>query len=249
MAKSDNDNASPTERWADDVVEGAAAAKSAESGPGGIVHELAGDEDEMLFSTPVPDEPPVEVVDGSENNDSNVGKDDSDDVELVDAGGAVEDGPALDDSSLGEPFSVEGLISDLERVTQEKNQYLDTSRRLQADFENYKKRVAKDTSDAKIRGKESVVSSLMGVLDACDGAIENGAEDVEPIRTALLSALTSQGLERIDPVDAAFDPEQHEAVMHEPAEDGEGPTVAEVMRPGYSISGRVVRPAMVRVRG
>ncbi len=237
MADSNNEkaNSSPTDRWADDVVEGAAAAKAAESGPGGIVHEVGGDDDEMLFSSAIPDESEVETV---EVDDST--QDDSDqDVEMVEDDG----------QPLGEAVSVEGLISDLERVTEEKNQYLDTSRRLQADFENYRKRVAKDTSDAKIRGKESVISGLLNVLDACDGAVQNGAEDVEPIRAALLSSLTSQGLERIDPVDSPFDPEQHEAVMHEPAEDGEGPTVAEVMRPGYSISGRVVRPAMVRVRG
>jgi len=72
---------------------------------------------------------------------------------------------------------------------------------------------------------------------------------VEPVRNALMGALTKQGLERLDGQDEAFDPELHDAVMHEPSDDGDGPVVAEVMRAGYRWKGRVIRPAMVRVRG
>ena len=121
--------------------------------------------------------------------------------------------------------------------------------RLQAEFENYRKAVAKREADAKERANEHLVVEILPVLDACDGALASGATDVEPVRSALVDALTKQGLERIDGQDTPFDPACHDAVMHEPDEEGEGPVVAEVMRAGYSWKGRVVRPAMVKVRG
>lgn len=147
-------------------------------------------------------------------------------------------------------ISVEDLVVDLERVSTERDQYLDSSRRIQAEFENYKKAVAKREVEARERANESLINEILPVLDACDGAVANGATDVEPVRAALVGALTKQGLGRIDDQDVVFDPACHDAVMHEPAEgEEEGPLVAEVMRAGYSWKGRVVRPAMVRVRG
>lgn len=157
-------------------------------------------------------------------------------------GGAVADDDA-------EAISVEDLVHDLERVTNERDQYLDASRRLQAEFENYRKAVVKREQEARERANESLVNEILPVLDACDGALASGATDVEPVRTSLLEVLTKQGLDRIDDQDAPFDPERHEAVMHDPDPDGDVPIVAEVMRAGYSWKGRVVRPAMVRVRG
>lgn len=149
----------------------------------------------------------------------------------------------------GEVTTVEDLLKDLERVTAERDQYLDTSRRLQAEFENYRKAVAKREADARERANESLVSEILPVLDACDGAVASGVTDVEPVRATLMDALTKQGLDRIDDTDAPFDPERHDAVMHEPADDGNGPVVAQVLRAGYAWRGRVVRPAMVKVRG
>ena len=88
------------------------------------------------------------------------------------------------------------------------------------------------------------------VLDACDLAVEHGADDVAPIRASLVQALETAGLEVLDPDGEPFDPNRHEAVLHEPAADGdEGQVVAEVLRRGYAWEGRVLRPAMVRVRG
>lgn len=148
-----------------------------------------------------------------------------------------------------EPVTVEDLLKDLERVTAERDQYLDTSRRLQAEFENYRKAVAKREADARERANESLVNEILPVLDACDGALASGAVDVEPVRATLIDALTKQGLDRIDGEDTPFDPERHDAVMHEPADDTDGPVVAQVLRAGYAWRGRVVRPAMVKVRG
>lgn len=146
--------------------------------------------------------------------------------------------------------SVEELIEALEATTAERDEYLDLARRTQAEFENYRKRVANQAADDIARATAGLVEQLLPVLDACDGAIAHGSAEVEPIFAALLQSLEKQGLGRIDPGGHDFDPNQHEAVMHEPAEEGqEGTIVSDVMRPGYSWKGLVIRPAMVKVRG
>ncbi|MBX3284666.1 MAG: nucleotide exchange factor GrpE [Acidimicrobiales bacterium] len=162
-------------------------------------------------------------------------------------GGAPSDGDAEPDRSAS---SVEELIMDLEQTAAERDEYLDALLRNQADFENYRKRVAKQTADDAARATEALVEQLLPVLDACDGAISHGASEVEPIYAALLGTLEKVGLVRMDPVGEEFDPNHHEAVLHEPAYDGEEETmVSDVLRPGYTWKGRVVRPAMVKVRG
>jgi molecular chaperone GrpE len=159
------------------------------------------------------------------------------------------DGAVDDDVIATAPVSVETLVDDLERLTKERDDYLDALRRTQADFDNYRKRVAKQHGDAVERAAEGLVDKLLPVLDACDGAVQHGETAVEPIFAALLGTLEKEGLERIDPGGETFDPTRHEAVMHEP-DDGSGETVvADVMRRGYAWKGRLVRPAMVKVRG
>ena len=120
-------------------------------------------------------------------------------------------------------------------------------RRLQADFENYRKRVLKQQEETAERATEGLVADLLPVLDACDAAAQHGDDSAGPIAKALVEVLEKQGLVRLAPEGEAFDPNHHEAVAHEPGE-GEA-VVTEVLRPGYVWKGRVLRPAMVRVRG
>jgi molecular chaperone GrpE len=160
----------------------------------------------------------------------------------------------IEDELVGESVegatSVEDLVSLLESTTAERDEYLDLARRTQAEFENHRKRVAKQLDDEVVRKVAELVEQLLPVLDACDGAVSHGATEVEPIFAALLQTLEKRGLERIDPLGSEFDPNLHEAVMHEPADDGQETTsVSDVMRPGYAWQGRVVRPAMVKVKG
>ena len=163
----------------------------------------------------------------------------------------VADGEVLDVQS------VEQLIEDLERASSERDEargerdeYLDALRRTQADFENFRKRIMKQQADDVARAAESLVDKLLPVLDACDGAIRHGATEVQPIFAALFGTLEKEGLERIDPGGEEFDPNRHEAVMHDPAGEGDDKTVVtDVMRPGYGWKGRIIRPAMVKVRG
>ncbi len=154
-------------------------------------------------------------------------------------------------SALGADTVVPDELSDVER---ERNEYLDTLQRLQAEFENYRKRVAKSSEDAAVRAAGNIVVTLLPVLDAFDLAqahFEDSTSDeaaaLTQSRSLLLETLRKDGLERIDAVGVAFDPQVHDAVAHVPG-DGEQ-IIDEVLRAGYLWKGAVLRPAMVRVKG
>jgi molecular chaperone GrpE len=163
----------------------------------------------------------------------------------------VVEGELLDDeptaaASPGGELSIEALVADLERVAAERDLYLDTARRTQADLENFRKQVQRRQEDFVERSVAGFVERLLPVLDACDGALAHGATEVEPIAVALLSALEKEGLTRIDPIGEPFDPTVADAVVHEPGGGGEH-IVSEVLRAGYAWQGKVLRPAMVKV--
>lgn len=165
------------------------------------------------------------------------------------------DATDADAAEHGEPhdaladLSVESLLDDVERLTRQRDEYLDALRRSQAEFENYRKRMMKQQTTHAEQVAGQLVDDLLPVLDACDGAVLHGATDVEPVFASLLGVLEKGGLERIDPLGEVFDPTRHEAVMHEPCDDDGDTVVADVMRRGYAWKGRVLRPAMVKVRG
>jgi molecular chaperone GrpE len=138
------------------------------------------------------------------------------------------------------------LYEDLRDVAQERDEYRALAQRIQADFENYKKRMLRQQTEHLERAAEALVDKLLPVLDTFELALAHG-EGLEKVHHALLDVLTKEGLQRIDPVGQAFDPTEHDAVAHE---EGDGETsVAEVMRAGYRWKGKVLRPAMVKVKG
>ena len=151
------------------------------------------------------------------------------------------------------------LEADLARLTQiesERDEYLDTLRRVQAEFENYRKRVIKEQTALVDRATSGLVEQLLPVLDSFELALKNldsaGSDDIENVRKGvelvyaeLLGVLEKAGLSRIEAEGKPFDPNVHEAVMQE---DGDGePVVTDVLRTGYTLKGRVLRPAMVKV--
>jgi molecular chaperone GrpE len=151
----------------------------------------------------------------------------------------------------------EDARSDVER---ERDEYLDALRRLQADFENYRKRVDRQFEELAARGATALVRLLLPVIDALDLAeahlLTEDADDavlaaetkaLVQARALLLDTLTKEGLERAGSVGEPFDPTVHDAVAHVDGEDG--PVIDEVLRAGYRWRGQVLRPAMVRVRG
>jgi molecular chaperone GrpE len=145
-------------------------------------------------------------------------------------------------------------LSQLER---ERDDYLDSLQRLQADFENYRKRVARTAEESAVRAAGVLVVKLLPVLDVLDlaqahfaGEANEEAAALEQSRSLLLDTLEKEGLERIDGVGVLFDPQVHDAVAHVPSDDGETDQVVDdVLRAGYRWKGAVLRPAMVRVKG
>ena len=137
----------------------------------------------------------------------------------------------------------------LAEVAKERDEYLDALKRLQADFENYRKRILRQQTEHLERAAGELVEKLLPVLDTFDLALAHG-EGFDQVLASLMSVLEKEGLERIQPEGHEFDPNEHDAVAHEPRDDDEsGAQVIEVMRPGYRWKGRVVRPAMVKVKG
>jgi len=147
------------------------------------------------------------------------------------------------------------VAGDLEASKAEAAQYLDHLRRLQAEFDNYRKRVQRELSEAQERGATPVIRRLLEVLDDFELALIHATEKpdfdkflngVELVYAKLVDALKAEGLERMHPEGHPFDPELHEALMQTGEGDSE-PVVADVLRPGYTLKGRVLRPAGVRV--
>ncbi len=136
------------------------------------------------------------------------------------------------------------------RLEAERDEYLDLARRVQADFENYKRRVDQQNVELRARAAEQLARELLPVLDAGEAASAQGMQDAAAIYNQLLSTLEKQGLARVAESDVEFDPNIHEAVMHEEGEsEEEAAVVTEILRTGYLWNDRVLRPAMVKVLG
>lgn len=161
----------------------------------------------------------------------------------------------------GEPVSSDDLAGaelafehDVEALLAERDSFKDIALRLQADFDNYRRRVSAQQADEASRATSKMAEALLPVLDACEAAFLQHPAEVEPIFNLLLVQLKKQGLETMNLYEQPFDPNLAEAVLHEEgdgAADGPvlGPIVSEVLRSGYTWNGRVLRAAMVKVRG
>jgi molecular chaperone GrpE len=144
---------------------------------------------------------------------------------------------------------------ELDVARAETAQYREHLQRLQAEFDNYRKRVLREQTSAVELAAQPVLRRLLEVLDDFDLALMH-AEDrpdfdrflhgVELVYAKLLDTLRAEGLERMDVEGKPFDPELHEALLQSGEGDGD-PVVADVLRPGYTLKGRVLRPAGVRV--
>jgi molecular chaperone GrpE len=182
----------------------------------------------------------------------------------IDHDGAELDGPldgALgDDEVAADPAAILGddpvapggtTELDLATALAQRDEFLTLARQVQADFENFRKRSMKQQADQVAAASGRLVESLLPVLDACDSAIAHGVDGVEPVQKQLLDVLGKSGLEVIATDGVTFDPTVHEAVLHEPAAEGEEggePRIVEVLRTGYLWQGRTLRAAMVKVR-
>ncbi|MCL4078375.1 nucleotide exchange factor GrpE [Coriobacteriia bacterium Es71-Z0120] len=162
------------------------------------------------------------------------------------------------EADLGAELDLRGdqLQAELEAARQEAAEHLETAQRVRAEFENYRKRVARDQAEMAARAGERIIVELLPVLDNLERAIDHVTaggdlkqllQGVEMVHKQMLGVLAKEGVEAIDPFGQPFDPARHQAVgQREDASVPEG-TVLEVYQKGYSLAGRIIRPAMVVV--
>ena len=171
--------------------------------------------------------------------------------------GSVEEAAAPEAAASVVATGSEGTAEDggLEAARAEAQQYREHLQRLQAEFDNYRKRVLREQTSAVELAAQPVLRRLLEVLDDFDLALMHAQDrpdfdrflhGVELVYAKLLDTLRAEGLERMDAHGKPFDPELHEALMQSGEGEGE-PVVADVLRPGYTLKGRVLRPAGVRV--
>jgi molecular chaperone GrpE len=168
---------------------------------------------------------------------------------------AAADGPT--DSSKVDA-DIAALLSDTQK---ERDEYLELAKRTQADFENYRKRMAAEVQAAGLRGKAELAAQLIGVIDTLEKALEaagvdsaQGEPPKEPLAEGffltyreLLAALGRAGVEAFHPTGERFDPQRHEALQKIAVEGAETGTVVEVMQNGYRLGDQLIRPARVVV--
>ena len=155
------------------------------------------------------------------------------------------------DSATEVAEAAEVVEHDIGSLLAERDSFRDIAQRLQADFENYRKRVTAQTADEVERATGRLAEALLPLLDACEAAFVAHPVEIEPLFNLLLGELKKVGLEGMDIAGSAFDPNLAEAVMREDGDgDGDGnAVVVDVMRSGYVWKGKVLRPALVKVRG
>jgi molecular chaperone GrpE len=164
-----------------------------------------------------------------------------------------EEDPQNEEQALEEKQQVEAE-DPLARTQRERDEYLDLARRSQADFENYRKRAAKETALAGERAKSGLVRELLPVVDNLERALASAgsseqhlAEGVRLVHSELIAVLERNGVQQFDPSGERFDPGEHEALSMRPQDGAESGVVLDVVEKGYRANGTVLRPARVVV--
>jgi molecular chaperone GrpE len=168
---------------------------------------------------------------------------------------AHEDGKEQDhDDATGD--DIETLRAELDRVRAEGQEYLDGWQRARAEFANFKKRVERENQDQYKRVAGDILSRYLGIIDDLelalrerpqDGDAATWADGIAIIHQKLIGVLEAEGVELIEAQGKQFDPNVHEALSHEETSEHEEGEVIEVIRQGYRMGERVLRPALVRV--
>jgi molecular chaperone GrpE len=152
--------------------------------------------------------------------------------------------------------SDDAIAADLEKARAEAESYLDDLRRLQADFDNYRKRTLREQTARAASASQALVARLLPVLDNFELAVSSAEQSrdfdrmlkgVEMVFGELREVMEAEGLVKIEAEGKPFDPERHEAVIAVEQEDTEPGMVVDIVRTGYELRGKVLRPAMVKV--
>ena len=176
-------------------------------------------------------------------------------AEAPDAAPAAEVAVEVTEPQAGDTGGSDELV-DLAAVTRERDDYLDHLRRLKAEFDNYRRRVQRDHEELRLRAAETVVESLLPVMDNLSRALEAGDNHEEGqllagltlVAGQLRGTLAGHGLEEIQVEPGTiFDPEYHEAIVAQRSDDFDEGTVTQVLERGYLLHGKLLRPAKVIV--
>ena len=166
---------------------------------------------------------------------------------------AGDEDPANEAEALEHKEAVEAE-NPLARAQRERDEYLDLARRAQADFENYRKRAAKEAAAAGERARSGLVRELLPVVDNLERALASAAdgeqhlaEGVRLVHAELIAVLERNGVQQFDPVGERFDPTEHEALSTRGQDGAEPGVVLDVVEKGYRTNGTVLRPARVVV--
>ena len=206
---------------------------------------MAGEEERRDPNLPDDAEPegePIEEVQGSPSE-----------PDIVDETGDVDESDEIPPEETAEEAVVEEALvplAEFEAVSAERDQYLDSLRRLKAEFDNSRKRQERERSRILESASEKLVQELLPVLDNLDRALESEGdirEGVRATRDQLAEVLANEGLLPVASDGQPFDPNVHEAVMGQPSEDYEEGTVLQTFQRGYLLNGRAIRPAKVVV--
>lgn len=148
------------------------------------------------------------------------------------------------------------LTAEIESLKKDSDDLNNRLLRAQADFENFRRRTNKEKADARKYRAQDLASDLLEILDNFKRAldVETASEDgsalkkgMEMVLGKFETALKKEGVEEIDSLGKPFDPNFHQAVMQEESQEHEAGTVIQVLQAGYTLNGRVIRPAMVKV--
>jgi molecular chaperone GrpE len=162
--------------------------------------------------------------------------------------------PVTSRDEAGEPSGEEDPANEEERIVEQPEDYLALAQRIQADFENYRKRAVREAAQAGERARSGLVRELLPIVDNLERALasaEEGeqhlAQGVRLVHSELIAVLERNGVEQFDPAGDKFDPSEHEALSVR--EGGEPGLVLDVVEKGYRSNGTVLRPARVVVSG
>jgi molecular chaperone GrpE len=148
---------------------------------------------------------------------------------------------------------IDALNKKLAEAESKTSEYKDSWLRSQAEFQNYRKRVERDSELTYVSLKGDIIKRLLPVLDDLERALQNRSADdpwasgIELVARKFQNILESEGVKKIEAVGTEFDPNFHEAISHEPADGVQSGHVIGVVQNGYRIGERVIRPALVRV--
>ena len=233
------------EREAETVEAREAEARTAEA------DETPPEPDELAAAQPATED----VDEATEDEDHDQAVTDRADEAAEDEAAEAEAEPA-DTATAADAGAASVVAADLNAARAEAESHLDDLRRLQADFDNYRKRTLREQTARAASASQALVAKLLPVLDNFELAVSAAEQSrdfdrmlkgVEMVFGELREVLQGEGLVKIEAEGKPFDPERHEAVVAVEQEDTEPGTVVDIVRTGYELRGKVLRPAMVKV--